>query len=223
MSSIPALLRRALFLCAAFCLSIAVAHAQFEDETKSDGKALDPKIDQTITQKLKIGVEITAVGGPCRGIRATLPVPDEWPEQKVSVVEDKKTPNVKNISYKTIGGGVRQMIVDIPSINPNETASAYVIFEIKRSSLIPPEDTAKLRVPTKQLPAAMQLYLNDSPYIESRHPKIAALAKELPTDAQGWNRVEAIMIWPAASWNTKKVRFKGRSKRCNWVTATARS
>jgi len=64
----------------ALCLSSPAAQAQFlEGEKTTSG----PRLGESRTQKLRVGVSVKAVGGPCKGIYATMPVPADWPEQKV--------------------------------------------------------------------------------------------------------------------------------------------
>ena len=60
------------------------ARAQFDSTTNTtaSGVRLD---DKPVVVKIKVGMQITAVGGPCRGIVGTVPVPTEWPEQQVRV------------------------------------------------------------------------------------------------------------------------------------------
>lgn len=185
------LVARSSVVCLLFVAMHSTAPAQFEDDSKAKTPAGGPKIDKTLTQKLKIGVEVKAIGGPVKGIHCTLPVPTDWPEQTVKLIEEKQSSHVRNVSYKTLQGGVKQMIVEIPSINTGDTASAYVILEVSRSSLIPPDDTTKLSIP-KKIPNGFNWYMNDSPFIETRHGKIVALAKEIPATDNDWNKVEAI-------------------------------
>lgn len=182
---------RSSLLCLLLLTLAANARAQFEDDTKAKAVDNGPKADKTLTQKIKIGVEVKAVGGPVKGIHCTLPVPTDWPEQAVKVIEEKQSSHVRSVTYKTLQGGVKQMIVEIPSINSGDTASAYVILEVSRSSLIPPGDTTKLSIP-KKIPNGFNWYMQDSPMIETRHGKIVALAKEIPATDNDWAKVEAI-------------------------------
>ncbi len=165
-----------------------VGMSQFEPDEKHNGPVLDK---QPLVQKLKVGINVTAVGGPCKGIRGTAPVPTDWPEQRVRILEEKTTPNVRAITYKTLAGGVKQMVVDVPALKSGESASAHVIFEITRSALVAPEQTSELKIPEKPGKDLVP-FLGISPYIETKHPKIVALAKEAGTDKQGWEKVEAI-------------------------------
>jgi Transglutaminase-like superfamily len=192
---------------AAILIAAAPAIAQFEPVATDNG----PRVDKTLVQKIKIGVEITAEGGPCRGLRATLPVPTEWPEQKVQIVEEKTTSNVKKVQYRSLATGVEQMIVEIPQLLAGEQASAMVTFEVSRSSLLPPEDTSLFKIPTK---AERELvpYLGSSPYIETRHPKIVALARQAGAGLDGWAKAEAIYDLTREKVEYKAGELKGAAR-----------
>src|SRR5258708_36811622 len=102
--------------------SSAIVRAQFED-VKTSGV----RLDKTVVEKIKIGMTITAQGGPCNGIVGTVPVPTEWPEQKVQIVKEDVSPNVHKIEYRQLSGGTaQQMLVTLPHLNSGEEAHALV-------------------------------------------------------------------------------------------------
>jgi hypothetical protein len=185
------------------------AVAQFLEPTAAD--AGGPTLGDVRTQRYRVGVVVTAVGGRCRGIVATLPVPAEWPEQRVRVVEEDVTPGIRGPSYRMLGGGVRQMIVEIPEIAPGQEARAVVTFELDRSALVPPAETAGLRIPEKPS-RDLREFLGPSPYIESRHGKIVRLAKEAAADLDGWNKVEALYDTARAKVEYKNGDLKGAAR-----------
>ncbi|MCC7084003.1 MAG: transglutaminase domain-containing protein [Pirellulales bacterium] len=196
-------------LCQIFhaCLLIALllatsAPAQFETEKPVGTKGA--KLDQSLTKKYKFGVSITAKSGPCRGVIATIPVPTDWPEQKVQIDAEDITSQVRNVSYRTIAGGVKQMVISIPQLGRGEEAHALVTFEVTRNSQLPPDDTSIFKeAPRGKLSREFLSYLGTSPFIESNSPKIIKLAKEVTKDKEGWEKVEA--IYDAAR---KKVEYK---------------
>jgi len=185
------------------------AVAQFLEPTAVD--AGGPTLGDVRTQRYRVGVVVTAVGGRCRGIVATLPVPAEWPEQRVRVVEEDVTPGIRGPSYRMLGGGVRQMIVEIPEIAPGQEARAVVTFELDRSALVPPAETVGLRIPEKPS-RDLREFLGPSPYIESRHGKIVRLAKEAAADLDGWNKVEALYDTARAKVEYKNGDLKGAAR-----------
>jgi hypothetical protein len=171
---------------AASWLLPAAAEAQFEATTTRG-----PQLDKALTQRIKIGMTVTAVGGPCARIVGSAPVPTDWPEQRVRIADEQTTPNVKPIRYRTLDSGVKQMVVDIPQLRSGEQASAFAIFEVTRYSQLPPANPGEFRIPDR-VDREMSVYLGPSPYIESRHPNIMRLAREVSAGLSGWEKVEAL-------------------------------
>lgn len=169
-------------------LAAAPSRAQFLD---AEATASGPGLGDVRTLKYRVGLVVTAEGGPCSGLYATLPVPEEWPEQKVRVVAEDVSPTVRNLRYRTLPGGVKQMVVEIPELPAGKQARAVVTFELDRAAIVAPPDTAGLRIPEKP-DRALKAHLGTSPYIETRDPKIVALAKTAGKDLDGWRKVEAL-------------------------------
>jgi hypothetical protein len=169
------------------------ALGQFKDEAPEKGS----QFDRQSVQKLKVGVIIKAVGGPCKGIYATLPVPTDWPEQSVQILEEDVSPTVKRVGYRVLGGSVKQMIIEIPSLGSGQEAKALITYEITRRTMVPPANTSVYSIPKKP-GKDLQIYLGPSPYIESRHQKISSLAKELTAKGEeseattDWQTVEKL-------------------------------
>jgi len=179
----------ALSLFLACCLPlviVSVVAAQFDlpDEKKSAGREA--------THRLQIGCKVLARGGPCAGLVVSCPVPMDWPEQQVKIIDEKTTPNVKRISYRTLGGTAKQLLISIPRLASGEKAQALVTFEITRQYVIEPTDTASLAIP-KKVDRAMRKYLAPSPFIESLHTQIRRLSRETIKGREGdWAKVEAL-------------------------------
>ncbi len=150
--------------------------AQFQEASSDNGV----RFGESTTHKYQAGVVIKAVGGSCKGLFATVPVPLVWPEQDVQVIEEDTSPEVKRIRYRSIDGAVRQMLVDIPRLPAGSEAHALVTFEIQRRAILAPAETSDLRIP-KRVGRAVKRYLGSSPYIESRNAKIRALPATYPS------------------------------------------
>ena len=164
------------------------AFAQFKE--KEGGKGV--RYGEEQTKKYRAGLVITARGGAVKNVRATVPVPFEWPEQEVRVVQEDLTPQVKQIDYRMNDGTVRQMLVEIPLLTPEREGQAILTFEVKRRRILAPSDTSIFVIP-KRPPREVMKYLGPSPYIESRSRTIIDLAKEtIEGQDQAWKKVEAI-------------------------------
>jgi len=150
-----------------------------------------PALGDGRIQRYRVGVVVEAVGGPCRGIYATLPVPAAWPEQKVRIIEESVSRGVRGPHYRTLGDGVEQMVVSMPSIAAGAKEHAIVTFELERFAILPPADTGGWRIPEKP-DRNLRAFLGASPYVETRDPKIVRFAKEAAGDNEGWQKVEAI-------------------------------
>jgi hypothetical protein len=173
--------------------------------------ASGPALGDVRTLKYRIGVEVTASDGPCRGIYATLPVPADWPEQKVRVIAEDVSPSVKGPTYRMLDNGVRQMIVEIPTLAAGDTARAVITFELERAALVGPADTIGLRIPDKP-GRDLRPFLGTSPYIESRHSKIVKLAKDAGAGLDGWKKVEALYDTCRAKVEYRNGELKGAAR-----------
>ncbi len=164
---------------------------------------------QPMVQRWKIGLQFRAKGSSCGNILGTMPVPVDWPEQTVKVIEEKLTPQVTELKYRELEGDVKQMVITIPTLQTGETASAIVVFEVTRTPIFPPEDTSKFVIP-KNISKELRRYLAASPLIEISDPRIKAKAKEVAQDKEGaWEKVEAIYDWVRANVKYENSSLKG--------------
>ncbi len=153
-----------------------------------------PKLGEALVQRWKLGVEITA-RAPCGGIVATAPVPVNWPEQQVQVIEEEISPEVAQITYRQLEDGVTQMLVHIPQLAAGRTAKAFVTVQVTRHALLPPDNPQELVVP-RRVPASVRKWLGASPYIETRSAEIRRKAQEIVQGKESaWEQVEAIYDW----------------------------
>ncbi len=153
---------------------------------------------------------VRAIGGPCQGIVGYAPVPIEWPEQEVKII-DEDISQAARVSYQMVGGTVKVMVVRIPFLPAGEQAKALITLEIRRSAILPPDDTDKYVLPDpKKLDRKLRVYLAPSPKIESRDRKIRAQAKKIGVDKENaWEQVEAIYDWVRQNVEYKNGPLKG--------------
>ncbi len=184
---------RAILVLLILLVNASHASAQFKEPLSDKG----PKLGGETTQRIKVGVIIKATGGLFYHIVATAPVPTDWPEQRVTIVKEDVSASVKSLTYRNIsgGGGLRQMVIEIPQLPSGQEAHALLTFEVTRNTLSAPTDTSIYKIP-KKLDRVLSLDVGPSPYIESRHPKVVAAAKEAVAEKEtDWEKVEAIYNW----------------------------
>src|SRR5438309_4113588 len=85
----------------------APASAQFIDE-KTDNQS---RLEKPETVRLQMGVVVRSTGSPLKGVYATVPIPLAWEEQKVRIVKEDRSPEVRGLDYRTVGETMRQMVV----------------------------------------------------------------------------------------------------------------
>ncbi|HEY1784609.1 MAG TPA: transglutaminase-like domain-containing protein [Pirellulales bacterium] len=184
------------------------AAAQFKDTSPAKGAHLGT----AVPHKLKIGVIIKAQGGQLMNLLGTALVPIDWPEQSVKIVDEELTPNVPSLRYRTSGVTLRQMMIEVPMITAGEEARALVTYEVSHAPQTPPTDTSIYKIP-KKLDRQLTMYVGTSPGIETRHPKIIALSKQLVADKETpWQQVEAIYDWVMTNIQPNKGELSGAAR-----------
>lgn len=204
-------------LIALLCSQHRAALAQFDVKPVAPGGA---KLDEAKTQRWEVGVRVRALGGNCTGLFGTVPIPTDWPEQSVKVVGEEITPNTRNVTFRMIEGGVKQMVFEIPQLAAGETASAILVLEVTKNALAAPMDTAGLVI-AKDPPRDVRKYLGPSPQIESTNAKIKSLAKELmESKPTAWEQVEAIYDGVRSKVTLGETKQKGAAGALKEGTAT---
>ena len=206
-----------------FLVALFAPHVRADDETLGEKPAghkptvadsgpkladAGPKFGEATVQKWKFGMIVSASGGPVVHVNCSAAVPISWPEQSVKLVETDLSPNVtlKYTSY----GTAKQMFANFSRIAAGKEAHAFVIVEVTRHTLLPPDDTDSLvAADAKTLPAEFKPYLSASPLIESNHTRIRAIAKQLAAgQTKAWPHVRAIYDWVRKTIKYKEMEHK---------------
>ena len=180
--------------------------AQFIDDAPSAGGI---QLVREESVRLQVGIIVRSTGSPLKGIVGTTPVPIDWPEQQVKIIDEESSSQVRRVSYEMIGDTVKRMVVRIPFVRAGDTAKALVTFECTRYHIAAPEETEQYKIP-KKTSAEIRKYLGPSPKIETKNGKIRKLAHEIVRDVEGdWKKVEAIYDWVREHVKYKNGPLKG--------------
>ena len=147
------------------------------------------------TQQWRVGL-VLETSVTCTNVFATFPVPMNWPEQEVTVVSKNIDRRVRNWEVRDVAKGAKQVVLQIPRVLAGSTAEVTLNLSIERSRIMPPSQTDDLVIP-KRIGRELRVYTGPSPYIDTSHPRIKAVTKELAADQpdQAWQRVEQIYDW----------------------------
>jgi hypothetical protein len=162
---------------------------------EADDAASTSRYGEAKTIRFRVGAEITASRGACRGIVAMVTVPLECPEQQVKIVEEDFSSEVGEVTYRNLQEGARQMLISVPFLPSGATARAVITTEVTMRPVLPPENTDELKIP-KRVDRKLRMFVNGSPYIEVKHQRVRSLSKEILKEvdpaATDWEKVEAL-------------------------------
>jgi hypothetical protein len=173
-----------------FAPNVAAQILAAEEASSGAARYGEPK-----TIRFRVGAEITASRGACRGIVAMVTVPLECPEQQVKILEEDFSSEVGEVTYRNLQEGARQMLISVPLLQSGATARAVLTVEVTMRPVLPPEKTDHLKIP-KRVDRKLRRFINGSPYIEVRHQRIRSLSKgilkEVDPSATDWEKIEAL-------------------------------
>jgi hypothetical protein len=163
---------------------------------EQDAPEFGVQLGDSETVLYRVGSEITASRGACRNIVAMVAIPLECPEQSVTIVNEDFSSHVDDVRYRDLAdGGARQMLISIRHLPAGAVARAVITCEVSTRIVLPPAETAELKIPARP-GRELRPFTIGSPYIEVRHARTRAAAKDaladIPDDATDWQRVEAI-------------------------------
>lgn len=200
---INCILKISFYLIAGFLFFVTVseqAEAQFsfgttgqKEEQKSEEESRGPSFGASRTIKWRSGMVFEALsGGTCTDILGTIPVPMEYPEQKVRIIEEN-FPNVARVGYRELKeGGVKELCLRMRTLQSGQKVEATVLFEVTRIVQIPPKKTDCYKVP-KKLNRQMRQYLKKGPFIETDSKMVKELTRSTVADKKdAWDKVKAI-------------------------------
>jgi transglutaminase-like putative cysteine protease len=125
----------------------------------------------------------------------TMPIPNNWPEQTVAIVDEDIPANIANVTYRNLESGVRQIVASIPQVRAREDIKIAVTFEVRTSQINPAPDVSLFKRP-KTSHKAGRTYLGVSAQINYRNNKLKKEVKSIVKDkTEVWDQIETIYDW----------------------------
>jgi transglutaminase-like putative cysteine protease len=200
------LLGLACLACAFFaaCPACSLAVPLLQQEPKSaPSVGAAPAVDGVVTaepvqEAWRVGVLLKGGPNETRNILATIPLPGDWPEQKVRVIGKEAPPEVTKLSIRDTLPGLQQIVAVVPSLRPQQELKVTYDLQVALYKINAPATTAEWKIP-KSLSKELKDYLDISPGISFRDAKLRALVKELTKDKESvWEQVRALYEWVQA-------------------------
>lgn len=174
--------------------------AQFQFQNDQDNmiaseEEFGPRLGSSVSQIYRAGIVIQP-GAQITNAEITIPIPMEWPEQKIIKIDEEKTDAALSgkIRYRTVNDGAQEMILNLGRMRPHRPVEIVLAFELENFEVLPPERTDVYVIP-KQARKKIAQYLKESPKIECENKKrlfekmFRDITKDKETD---WEKVEAI-------------------------------
>jgi hypothetical protein len=133
--------------------------------------------------RYQIGANIKTAGGSFSGVSIRLPVPADWPEQRVAVIDEEIYDRAGKISYRVLDSGVKQMMVSIAQVPANTEAKVVITYEVAISPILAPQQTAGLTKP-KRITKELKFFIGDGPLIFPRDRELKKQVEQLTTQEQ---------------------------------------
>lgn len=153
---------------------------------------------EPIQQAWRVGVVLKGGPNETRNILATIPLPGDWPEQKVRVIGKEAPPEVTKLSIRDTMPGFQQIVAVVPSLRSQQELKVTYDLQVTLFKINAPTTTNEWKIP-KSLSKDLKDYIDISPEISFRDAKLRALVKELTKDKEtAWEQVRALYEWVQA-------------------------
>jgi len=163
-----------------------------QEEKEAEGKN-GPVLGTPQTKKYRYGMEFEArPGGECSVITGTAPIPAEYPEQSVRLIEEN-FPRQAKTGYRDLKeGGCRQIVFKLRTLPAGSKTEASILLEVTRYPQAAPEKPEELKIPKPS--KELRRHLKESPFIETENKKIRAIAKKIDQESEkAWDKASAAL------------------------------
>ena len=163
------------------------------------------------TYQLSVNVQVSAPGNYLSKVLVTSPLPSNWPEQKIELIDTLK-PAGTRISIKTFPGQAEMLQLQFPGIPAGSTATVQRIYRITRFQMKFTLPTEQLRIPQKPN-RSLRIHLGGAPGIELRNGHLLKLQKELVNpDLTAWKQAKTYYMWIRKHIKYQQGAFRGAAK-----------
>ena len=153
---------------------VTAADKQADEAHPSNGDSAF-ELSEPRTYRLKLTFRVEAKGGALRNVTVTGPVPIDWREQRVKLIEEHKPAGVTT-RVTLFPGQAAMLVIRIPAVPAGGFAVVERIYELTRYQVRFRGDRKSLRVPEKPS-RTLRKFLGSAPGVEVTDRKIRRLAE----------------------------------------------
>lgn len=177
-------------------------------ENPPDDAGSSFELSEPRTYRLKLTFRVESKGAALRNVTVTGPVPIDWREQRVKLVEEHKPAGVTT-RVTQFPGEAAMLVIRIPAVPAGGFAAVERIYEVTRYQVRFRGDRKSLRVPEKPS-RSLRKFLGSAPGVEVTDGKIRRLAKSLiKPESDAWSNVASIHKWVRGNVKFQTMAFRG--------------
>lgn len=182
-----------------------------DDNVKKSLTAVDDsffEISDPRTYRLRLSFRVEAPGKPLKNVIVTGPVPIDWREQRVKLLEEHKPPGTTT-RITQFPGQAAMLVVRFAPVPAGGYAEVVRVYELTRYQVRFRGDPQSLRVPQKPS-RQLRKFLGPAPGVEVDKSSIRGLAKSLSKpDAGAWQNVRGFYDWIRRHVKYQTMNFRG--------------
>jgi len=158
------------------------------------GEAYTPTYGSPIKRGWRVGVVIKTGRQPIKDVLTYIPVPQQWPEQEVTIFNDEVPGNFEVQEVEQLQG-LQRLVLHGRAIEAKQTVVALMTYSVTTKPVNLPSDTSIFRLPDHK-DKDVKGFLMTSEGINFRNKKLRKQAEELASAADNdWGKAKAIYDW----------------------------
>jgi transglutaminase-like putative cysteine protease len=158
---------------------------------------------ESIQQLWRVGVTLKGGAEPSRNILVTIPLPGDWPEQKVRVQGKEAPPEITKLTVRDTLPELQQVVAVIPTLRPQQELTLTYDLAVTLYKIAAPDNPDSWVIP-KSVPRELREYLEISPGISYRDSKLRNQVRELTKDKESdWAEIKSLYEWVQAEMQPK--------------------
>ena len=151
--------------------------------------------ENSVETRWKVGAKVRTGSGRAVDVLMTFPVPANWPEQTVTIVEENIPVGLGKVTSRKLPAGVEQVLARFPVLPANDIVEVSYTLDVVNRAIIAPKETEGFILP-KHSKKEVKPFLAVSKNVDYKHSKVRNKAKEIVAAHETpWEKTEAIYDW----------------------------
>ncbi|MEM6978635.1 MAG: transglutaminase domain-containing protein, partial [Planctomycetota bacterium] len=168
------------------------ADAEDPDPISSNPDDAAPSFADGASSRWSFGFRLQTPSTITGGL-ATFPVPMPWPEQSLTIDEQVVNTDLTRATTRVLNQSAKQVVAVMPRVLAGSELEVRVDMTIIKRKIVAPTEPQSWTIP-ERTPKDLRAFMGVSPHIDTNHPMVRRLSRELAADSfeTGWGKVRQI-------------------------------